>query len=230
MSTPRRPVLFCLKIKKNFGLVLFLFLVGLNHCCWAVDSSSALFSQNSPQSSTGASPQTVALPEVTPNPAPSFFSIFFRLLIALGITIGLIYVTIWGLKLIWEKQGWNIKVDEGKPIRVLNSMHLGPRKTVQVLEVGKRLLVLGVGHEEVNCLAVITEPEEIDLIKQASQNAFPHLLQRVVRKQEGAAPDSAPEKIFEDSRQVLGGYLDKLKTISKRKKNKEQDGGDAGEK
>jgi flagellar biogenesis protein FliO len=220
MSTAQRVFLF-------YGLVLFLVLGVLHPRAWAIESDSALFSQNSPQSS---SPQTLALPEATPNPAPSFFSIFARLLLALGITVGLIYVTVWGLKLIWEKQGWNVKVDEGKPIRVLNSMHLGPRKTVQVVEVGKRLLVLGVGHEEVNCLAVITEPDEIDSIKQASQTAFPHLLQRVVRKQEGVTTDSAPEKIFEESRQVMDGYLKKLKSISKRKKEKDQDGGDAGEK
>jgi flagellar biogenesis protein FliO len=223
MFTPQRFFLFC-------GLVLFLLLGGFNQCVWAIDSNSALFSQNSPQSSSVTSPQALALPEATPNPAPSFFSILARLLLALGVTVGLIYVTIWGLKLIWEKQGWNVKVDEGKPIRVLNSMHLGPRKTVQVIEIGKRLLVLGVGHEEVNCLTVITEPDEIDSIKQASQTAFPHLLQRVVRKQEGATTDSAPENIFVESRQVMDGYLNKLKTISKRKKNKDQDGGDAGEK
>ncbi len=91
-------------------------------------------------------------------------------------------------------------------------------------------MVLGVGHEEVNCLAVITEPDEIDAIKQASQTAFPHLLQRVVRKQEGVTADSTPEKVFEESRQVMDGYLKKLKSISKRKKDKDQDGGDAGEK
>jgi flagellar protein FliO/FliZ len=230
MSTPQRGFLFWLKRKKTFGLVLFLLLGGFNHCGWAIDASSPLFSQNSQPSSVDSPSQTVALPEATPNPAPSFFSIFFRLLVALGITVGLIYATVWGLKLIWEKQGWNVKVDEGKPIRVLNSMHLGPRKTIQVVEVGKRLLVLGVGHEEVNCLSVITEPDEIETIKQASQTAFPNLLQRVVRKQEGVTPDSAPEKVFEESRQLIDGYLDKLKTISKRKKNKDQDGGDAGEK
>ncbi len=223
MSTPQRFFLFP-------GLVLCLLLGGLQPRAWAIDSNSALFSQNSPQTSAVSSPQTLALPEATPNPAPSFFSIFVRLVLALGITLGLIYATVWGLKLIWEKQGWNVKIDEGKPIRVLNSMHLGPRKTVQVVEVGKRLLVLGVGHEEVNCLAVITEPEEIDSIKQASQTAFPHLLQRVVRKQEGVTPDSAPEKVFEESRQVMDGYLNKLKSISKRKKDKDQDGGGAGEK
>jgi flagellar protein FliO/FliZ len=229
--TASSPRCFSFYLKKKAGLLLalVLFYAGACHPSWAIDSNSALFSQGS--SSSVTSPlQALALPDATPNPAPSFFSILLRLIFALAITLGLIYLTVLGLKLIWEKQGWNVKLDEGKPIRVLNSMHLGPRKTIQVVEVGKKLLVLGVGHEEINCLAEITDPAEVDEIRRLSSTAFPNLLNRVVRKQEGGSAESTPENIFEDSRQVMGGYLDKLKTISKRKKNKDQDGGGPGEK
>ncbi|HET9869549.1 MAG TPA: flagellar biosynthetic protein FliO [bacterium] len=196
----------------------------------AVDADSPLFSQNAPASVSGqASPvSALALPEETPNPAPSFFSIVLRLFFALALTLGLIYLTVWGLKLIWEKQGWSNPVEDGKPLRVLGSMHLGPRKTIQVVEVGKRLLVLGVGHEEIHRLAEITDAEEIDQVRRSSLAGFPHLLNRVVRRQEGGPADPGAENVFAESKQVLGGYLEKLKTMSKRKKDK--DGGDSDEK
>lgn len=212
--------------KTLFGLSLFLLVVGMSRSAWAIDSDSPLFSP----SVSSSSAQTLALPAATPSPAPGFFSILLRLFFALVITIGLIYLTVLGLKMIWDKQGWNVKVDEGKPIRVLSSLHLGPRKSLQIVEVGKKLLVLGVGHEEISCLSEITEPEEIEAVKQAGTRAFPNLLQRVVRKQEGGPAEPAPDKIFEESRQVLGGYLEKLKTVSKRKKEKNQEGGDSSEK
>ncbi|MGH7739223.1 MAG: FliO/MopB family protein [bacterium] len=207
-------------------MALFLLVGGLSRSAWAIDSDSSLFSP----SATSSTAQTLALPTATPSPAPGFFSILLRLVFALAITIGLIYLTVLGLKMIWDKQAWNVKVDDGKPIRVLSSLHLGPRKSLQVVEIGKKLLVLGVGHEEIHCLSEITEPEEIEIIKQAGMRTFPNLLQRVVRKQEGVAGEPAPEKFFEESRQVLGGYLDKLKAVSKRKKDKNQEDGDSSEK
>jgi flagellar biogenesis protein FliO len=200
----------------------FLGVSGWTTFSWAeVDNNSPIFNQESNQPTSGISGQTLALPDATPNPAPGFFSIFFRFLAALILTIVLIYLTIWGLKFIWEKRGWTAGVDEGKPIKVLSSAYLAPRKTVQLVEVGNRVLVVGVGHEEVNCLDVITDPEEVKALKSATRQGFSEMFQRVVRKQEVSAGESDSQKFFEESRQVVSGYLAKLKKISKKNQKPE---------
>src|SRR5258708_3978059 len=120
---------------------------------FALDSTSQIFDQSqNPKTSQAVSGQPMALPEETANPSPGFFSTLLHLVFALAITIGLIVLTVWGLKLVWEKKGWNQVSEEGKPIKVLASTYLAPRKTIYLVEVGKRILVVGVGNEEMSCL------------------------------------------------------------------------------
>src|SRR5579885_1210718 len=70
---------------------------------FALEPNSPLFDQSTPSASSKVS-QPLALPEESPNPSPCFFSTLVRLLFALALTIGLIFVTVWGLKVIWEKR------------------------------------------------------------------------------------------------------------------------------
>jgi len=185
----------------------------------ALDSNSSFFDQN-PQ--TAASKDKVstplALPEETPNPSPGIFSTFIRLLFALSLTIGLIFATVWCLKIVWEKRGWSNQIDEGKPIKVLASTFLAPRKIIHLVEIGKRVLVIGTGADEVNCLDVITQPEEIETLRQATQQGFPKVFSRILQKHEVVEQEAETKKILEESRQVVDGYVEKLKKISRKKK------------
>ena len=185
----------------------------------AIDFSSPLFEKNQNNSvDKEKNAEPLALPEETPNPSPGLLSTLLRVLFALAFVIGLIVVTVWGVKFIWEKQGWNNLGEQSKPIKVLTSTYLAPRKTIHLVEVGKRLLVLGVGNEEVNCLDVITEPGEVEALRQAAQQGFPKIFNRIVQKHETVQQEAETHKIIAESSQLVGGYLEKLKRISKKKK------------
>src|SRR5579859_3359895 len=185
---------------------------------FALDTANSPLFQKTPGSISGTAKSSppLALPEEKPEPLPGFFSVFARILLALGIIIALIYLTVWGLKTVWEKRGWNRTAEEGKVVRVLTSTYLAPRKTLHLVEVGKRILVVGVGNEEIHCLDVITSAEEVEYLKQGSSGAFPDLLQKVLRSQENPPGEEAAKKIIAEGVQTLGGYVEQLKKMSKR--------------
>jgi flagellar biogenesis protein FliO len=192
----------------------------------ALEPNSGLFQKG--QGSTSGdlkSSQPLALPEETPRPLPGFLSTITRVLLALGLIVGLIYLTVWGLKVFWERKGLGNLGEEGKPIKILASTYLAPRKTLHLVEVGKRILVLGVGQEEIHCLDVITSPDEVEDLKQGSQTAFPDLFQRILRKQDSSQEEN--QKIMREGNQALGGYVEKLKKMSKRGEKKSDE--DSGE-
>ncbi len=57
----------------------------------------------------------------------------------------------------------------GRSIRTLGAMGLGPNKSVQIIEVGGSLYVIGVG-EDVTMLDKITDPAEVALIVSAFED------------------------------------------------------------
>ncbi len=186
------------------------------------DVNPSFYDQGQNNKSTPASvPQTMSLPEEAPTPSPGLFSTLMRVIMALAVTLGLIMLTVWGLKWIWGKKGWNKWVEEGKAVRVLATTYLSPRKTIYLLEVGKRILVVGVGGDQMNCLDVIREPEEVEALLGATQQGFPKIFNRVMRGNDTADQEAETRRILEESNQVVGGYVAKLKSIKKKKNTPE---------
>jgi flagellar biogenesis protein FliO len=203
---------------KVLGLVLMMgWAVFLPSAALAVDSTSPLFHQEKTTShdATGSGDQ-MALPEETPNPSPGVFSTLLRLFLALIIIVALIVATVFGLKLMLDKKGWNAFSEEGKSIRVLTSTFLAPRKSIHLVEIGKRILVIGAGNEELTCLDVITDPAEIELLRQTHQQGFQKIFNKVIRKQETDQQHEEAHRIAEESKKVVDGYVKKLKRISKK--------------
>lgn len=202
------------------ALVLFLFAPANGSKAIALDSNSPLFENKKVDPSKPATvAQPLALPEETPNPSPGILFTLVRLILALALVVGLIFLTVWGLKMIWEKRGWGGPSEDNKSLRVLSSTYLAPRKTVHLVEVGKRILVVGVGHEEIHCLDVITEPAEVETLRQGAQQGFPGIFGRLVQKQDTVQEEQETQKMMEEGKKVVGGYVDKLKAISKKKKD-----------
>jgi flagellar biogenesis protein FliO len=161
----------------------------------------------------------LALPEEKPNPSPNLLSTLLQVVFYLALIVGLIILTVWGVKFIWEKQGWGNLAEPGKPIKVLTTTYLAPRKVIHLVEVGNRLLVVGVGNEEIHCLDVITEKSEVEELRQATQQGFPKIFNRIVKKHEADQEEQETHRIIEEGNQLVGGYVEKLKKISKKKKN-----------
>lgn len=192
-----------------------------------VDEKSSIFLQGSNVNSKAASSsQTLALPEEAPTPSPGLFSTLARLVFALVVTIGLIFLTVWGLKWVWEKRGLNQWTEEGKVVRVLASTYLSPRRTIHLVEVGRRILVVGVGGEEISCLDVIREPEEVEALRGAAQQGFPKIFSRVVQRHDTADHEAETKRILEESKKTVGGYVTQLKNMKKKKDISESSDGE----
>jgi flagellar biogenesis protein FliO len=215
--------LFFYRTFRNLLLALGLLLETcfIQPCCiskvYALDSDSRIFDQNQNASSSQTKDtQSLALPVETPNPSPSLFATLLRLLVALIVIIGLIVLTVWGLKIVWEKRGWSQFSEEGKPLKILTSVHIAPRKAVYLIEVGNRILVVGVGNEEMNCLDVIQDTEEVNAIRHLTLQGFPEIFNRIAERQETADKKEETQKIIKESNQVVGDYVNKLKNMKKK--------------
>ncbi len=213
-----------------FGLVLEVCF--FQFCCfsktYALDSGSQIFEQNqNANPSQGKESQSLALPDETPNPSPSLFATLLRLLAALTVIIGLIVLTVWGLKIVWEKRGWNQFAEEGKPVKVLTSVYIAPRKAIYLVEVGDRILVVGTGNEEMTCLDVIKDVEEVNSLRRSTTQGFPKILNQITRRHETADQEIETQKIIKESNQIVGDYVKKLKSMKKKKTTSDSTDGEA---
>ncbi|GGA39631.1 flagellar biosynthetic protein FliO [Paenibacillus physcomitrellae] len=66
----------------------------------------------------------------------------------------------------------NVAMSKSRSIRTLGAVGLGPNKSVQVLEIGGRIYVVGVG-EDVTVLDKILDPAEAALLVQSFEEASP---------------------------------------------------------
>ena len=107
---------------------------------------------------TEAGPKTGSLFADDPNfsARPGYDSgsgeFFFRAMLAVLFVIGLGVAAVYASKKLLPK----ITNLPGKEIRVVETVHLGPRKAVHVLEVGSRRFLVGSTNENVTKLADIT--------------------------------------------------------------------------
>lgn len=208
---PWRTAAFCAGF---LGVCLFL---GVSRGLALDDQSSLFQGQPGKVSTPGAVAAPLALPEESQSPSPSLFSTLLRLVLALTITIGLAVVTIWGLKWVWENKGITQAGEDGKPVRVFHTTYLAPRISIQLAEIGSKVLVLGVGHEEVRCLGVIEDPSEIAALKENAPSGFPQALQRILKNKEAQEKGERAQAAFRESHEAVGEYVQKLKNLKKKK-------------
>jgi flagellar biogenesis protein FliO len=186
---------------------------------YGIEPNSSLFdTSSSPAATNGSKGVPLDLPTDTPSASPSLIDTLGRVLAALTLVIVLIVATIWGLKLIWEKKGITSQGEDGKSLRVLSSIFIGPRKTIHLVEVGKRILVVGVGNEEIHPLDIINDPAEVEALKKTSPQGFPVLLEKILHRTDSVTSVEETEKIIAESKKTLGGYIERLKGASKKNK------------
>ena len=83
-----------------------------------------------------------------------------------GVVIGLIYLTMWALRrfMLGPQAAAKAAKLVGR-LEVLDTTHLAPNRTVYLVEVADRVLVLGATQTTLSTLAEIKEPGAIDLLK-----------------------------------------------------------------
>jgi flagellar biogenesis protein FliO len=205
------------------SLGLFSYFVNTSSIFADVTAASSIYQQNptgvnTPTEKPG---QPLTLPEAGDNSSPGIFSTFFHIVLNLGLIIAFIFITVWCLKMVWEKRGISNSAEETKPIKILKSTYLAPRKAIHLVEVGNRILVLGVGNDEITRLDVITDPVEMETIRQSTQIGFPNILERLIHREVSEKTNAETQKIILEGSAAVNGYVEKLKRTSR--KRKEQD-------
>lgn len=125
----------------------------------------------------------------------SLFSASLKMASTLGLVLGLMFVVFH----LFKKFGLKNSVfgGEGKPIKVLSTGFLAPRKSIALVEVAGDVLVIGISNDQISLLGNVQDPERIEQIK-SSLNKKGHDRKPVVAspqtKNEIVEPQSRAEK------------------------------------
>lgn len=187
--------------------------------------ASALFAlQDSDVPTVQLPPQAVEAPKpaadaprlVVPEPAPARRIAepagaegpsFAGFLVASVGVVALLGVAVWLLR----KYGKGSRFLAGGPLKIVGRRALGARQELLLVEVGRRVLVLGSGKEGLTRLAEIADPDEVALLKaereDGARGAFKETLREGLK---AAAPAPA-----EDARGVYASIADELAEIKK---------------
>lgn len=118
--------------------------------------------------------------------APSLLPTLLNVTFSLAFVVGLVYLAYW-LLLKWrDRQGLGAGVERVGLIKVLERQSLDGRHSVAVVEVGDKVLTLGLS-DQVTLLDTVEDPEQVERLKQmaplpASLVGFKEQLQRVGMK------------------------------------------------
>ncbi len=94
----------------------------------------------------------------------SWLGFLFDMIVVLVLLYGFILL----LRFLWKQ-----KPNDRSGQNILKTIPLRPNVSVVYLEAGKQMLILGVTTSSVNVLATLTDPNEIDDLKQAQAATFP---------------------------------------------------------
>ena len=94
---------------------------------------------------------------------PDLFSASLKMAYTLGLVLAAIFVIFH----LFKKFGLKNSVfgGEGKPIKVLSTGFLAPRKSIALVEVAGDVLVIGISNDQISLLGNVQDPERIEQIK-----------------------------------------------------------------
>ena len=97
------------------------------------------------------------------NKDSGLFSASLKMASTLGLVLGLMFVVFH----LFKKFGLKNSVfgGEGKPIKVLSTGFLAPRKSIALVEVAGDILVVGISNDQISLLSNVQDPEKIEQIK-----------------------------------------------------------------
>ena len=97
------------------------------------------------------------------NGKPDLFSASLKMVYTLGLVLGAMFVVFH----LFKKFGLKNSVfgGEGKPIKVLSTGFLAPRKSIALVEVAGDVLVIGISNDQISLLGNVQDPERIEQIK-----------------------------------------------------------------
>ncbi len=91
----------------------------------------------------------------------------FKMLSTLAFVIGLMFLVFYIFKKVVAKQGMFGTAD--KPIRVISTGFLGPKKSIAMVEVAGRVLILGVANDQITLLSSLEDENEVARIVEGGE-------------------------------------------------------------
>jgi len=149
---------------------------------------------------------------------------YSRVLTALAVVVGLIFVLRWAARAIFKLPGSRGSI---RGVRVLGRTVISPKQQVMLLQVGRRIVVVGDCAGQMHPLAEITEPDEVaSLLGQvgpepAEPKAFGNLFTRS-RRSFDEPPPAPPALVDEEdddpevtsAREEISGLMQKVRLMA----------------
>ncbi|MGG3279702.1 FliO/MopB family protein [Paenibacillus solani] len=144
----------------------------------------------------------------------------FYVFVVLAIIVALIVLLIRFLSR--KNQSWM----QGRSIRTLGAVGMGPNKSLQIVEIGGSIYVIGVG-EDVRLVDKISDPAEVALIQAAFEQesgihsgAMPPFMKKLAAKLRKEPPSEEIE--LEDTSSFHEVFESKLRSVPNRKEKVEE--------
>lgn len=149
--------------------------------------------EDQPLNTGGAVPQGDDAPLVDHGSSPDGFGTG-RVVLALGVVIGLIFLLRWGGRRLY---GASVSVGSTSAVSVLSRSIISPKQHVVLVQVGRRVLVLGDNGTQMRTLAEVRDPDEVaELVgltvqrkAQFGGRSFSALFRRQERRYDGLEDD-----------------------------------------
>lgn len=77
----------------------------------------------------------------------------------------------------------------GRSLRLLESLAIGPHRSISLVEVGGRILVVGATPEHISLLAELTDPEEVQSLLDRAQGEGASPFARILRERRDRRED-----------------------------------------
>ncbi|HOK03424.1 MAG TPA: flagellar biosynthetic protein FliO [Spirochaetota bacterium] len=98
----------------------------------------------------------------------SFVWMIFKTILVLGLFVGGFYLF---YKFVTQKAG--LQVSGHEAIKILSMVPVGPNKTLQLVDIGGKIYLIGVSESGISLLTEIDEKDEIDRIRLLSSRSTP---------------------------------------------------------
>lgn len=150
---------------------------------------------------------------------------FLRVVIDLAIVVALVWLVVWLLRRFSHKSRilgflsrWRLGA-ESKSMRLLETMSLGPARSLHLVEVGDKILVVGSTSANVNYIAEVSDPGLIEAILQRTgeSSEFAQSLQGDLSDYESkASGPSEPQDPAARLRQLARSVATKARGLGRR--------------
>ena len=127
-------------------------------------------------------------------------SSLISLLVKLGLGLGLVLLLAWGMVALLKRSaiGRQLSSSSGGAIRVVERNYLGQKKAIYLVQIGERVLALGVTDAQIAPLSEWAVGE-LDLTQKTPTSSFAGHMRSVVsgRQRGGKTTDAEPQQVVE---------------------------------